>query len=69
MQLETAEQEYRRRWPHKYASTARIIDTCMQLSRRKCVGGECGEFGFCRRHDRSEQVAERLERLRARRRS
>lgn len=50
---------YRSMPQRTYVRTALIIDTIMELGRRKCVGGECDLDSPCRRHRLSVRTAER----------
>ena len=52
----------------RYARTDRLVDTCMRLSDKRCTGGGCDEGHACPRHARAVDVAERLERMRSKRR-
>ena len=54
--------------PGREARIARLVHTSMRLEARPCVGGECDEYERCPRHDRIPEVADRLERLKERKR-
>lgn len=52
----------------RYGEVANLVDICMAVSSRPCAGGSCSEDHACPRHFRAPEVADRLARMRARRR-
>ena len=58
---------YRTMPRERYAHAADLIDLQMRIGSRPCAGGWCdGDSGACPRHERSERVAERYLRMKAR---
>jgi hypothetical protein len=54
-----AELDYYRRWPDRYAATARKVDICLAVCARRCTGNGCDEGKHCGRHERAANVAAR----------
>ena len=53
---------YSRMRSGEYAQAARVIDLCMALGGRRCVGDGCDEGRPCRRHARTLELAHRYAR-------